>query len=371
MITIDVRWLNASGIGTYLRNIIPGILTAFPEQSFVLIGDKHEIGSIRIPSNAKVDVIAAYSKMYSLAEQFEIPKKISKNTRLYFAPHYNIPLLYRGKMLVTVHDVFHLAMPSLVGGFHKRLYARYMFEAVRRRADAILTVSHFTNNELIRFTGDGHQPIFPIHLGVDKSWFNVQPAGNPHGKPYLLFVGNIKPHKNLGALIRAFGLLTEEIQHDLVLVGKKDGFITGDNSSTLEAGKLRGRVHFTGRVEDAVLKQYMAQADALVFPSLYEGFGLPPLEAMAAGCPVISSNAASLPEICGDAALYFDPDSPVDIATKIKLLIGDEVLRNELRAKGAAHARQFSWASCIKQTCRVIDGLLSLRDENNQTFKPN
>lgn len=103
----------------------------------------------------------------------------------------------------------------------------------------------------------------------------------------------------------------------------------------------------------------MAHANALVFPSIYEGFGLPPLEAMAAGCPVISSNVASLPEICGDAALYCDPYSPADIAGKIRLLMGDETLKDELRKKGQARACQFTWDSCIQKTCKVIDGLLT------------
>jgi glycosyltransferase involved in cell wall biosynthesis len=359
MITIDARWLNASGMGTYLRNLLPGIVAGFPERKFTLLGNVEEIERLGLPRNGKVDVIAAKSKMYSLAEQIEIPKLIPKETKLYFAPHYNIPLLYRGKMLVTVYDLFHLAMPGLVGGFHKTLYARFMFNAVRRNADAILTISHFTKNELIRFTGEGKQSIYPIHLGVDKSWFDVKPEGNPHGKPYLMYVGNVKPHKNLSALVKAFGLLADDIPHDLVIVGKKEGFITGDTASIFEAAKLQGRVQFTGYVTEDVLKQYMAHADAFVFPSLYEGFGLPPLEAMAAGCPVIVSNAASLPEICGDAALYCDPYHPRDIADKIIELLGDEALRVALRRKGSARARQFTWEECIKETCEVMDGLLT------------
>lgn len=359
MITIDARWLNASGIGTYLRHVVPGIVAAFPEYRFVLLGNIEEVEELELRSDAKVDVIPASSKMYSISEQIEIFRKIPKDTGLYFAPHYNIPLAYRGKMLVTVYDLFHLAMPHLVGGFHKRLYARFMFDAVRRRADAILTISRFTRDELIRYTGVGRQQIYPIHLGVDESWFEVPSAGNPYGKPYLLYVGNIKPHKNLGALIKAFEALAEDIPHDLVLLGKREGFITGDSSSVLEARKLRGRVYFTGRVEDATLKQYVLHADALVFPSLYEGFGLPPVEAMAAGCPVISSNAASLPEICGDAVLYCDPYNPADIASKIRLLMGDEELRSELRARGSVRARRFTWEACITTTCGVVDGLLS------------
>ena len=357
MITIDTRWIHVSGIGTYLKHVVPGILSAFPERNFVLIGDRDEIEGLGIQSDAKVDVVASHAKMYSLSEQFEIPGKIPKETRLYFAPHYNIPLRHRGRMLVTVYDLFHLAMPDLVGGLHKRFYARFMFGAVRKRADAIITISDFTRDELVRYTGKGRQPIHPIHLGVDDSWFEIPASENPHGRPYLLYVGNVKPHKNLGALIRAYSMA--DVPQDLVLVGKKEGFITGDSASVFEAGKLEGRVHFTGRLDDALLKRYVANADTLVFPSLYEGFGLPPLEAMAAGCPVISSNAASLPEICGDAALYCDPCSPSDVAGKIKHLMGDKALRDEFREKGLARARQFTWESCIRKTCEVVDGLLS------------
>ena len=322
MITIDVRWLNVSGMGTYLRNVVPGILAAFSEHHFTLIGDRDEIEEIGIPDDVNVDVVSASSRMYSISEQLEIPGKIPRNTRLYFAPHYNIPLRYKGVMLVMVYDLFHLAMPQLVGGLHKRLYARYMFHEVRRRANAILTISRFTKGELIRLTGKDRQPVYPIHLGVDETWFNINRKVNPHKNPYFLYVGNIKPHKNLGTLIRAFNSLVEDFPYDLVLVGKREGFITGDSATILRAGEQSGRVHFTDHVDDGVLKQYMAHAEALVFPSLYEGFGLPPLEAMAAGCPVIASSAASIPEICGDAALYCDPHSSEDIAGKIRLLAG-------------------------------------------------
>lgn len=358
MITIDVRWLNASGMGTYLRNIIPGILVAFPERDFVLLGDRSEIERIGIPSDAKVDVVAVSSKMYSIAEQFEIQKKIPKETRLYFAPHYNIPLLYRGKMLVTVYDLFHLAMPDLVGGLHKRLYAKIMFGAVRRRAAAIMTISQFTKDELIRFTGKGGTPIYPIHLGVADAWFHIPPSARPYTNKYILYVGNVKPHKNLSALVKAFGSICDKIPHDLVIVGKKEGFITGDEAVANEAARLGSRVQFTGYVEDEMLRQYFAHADALVFPSLYEGFGLPPLEAMAAGCPVLVSTAASLPEICGDAAVYCDPYRAEDIASKLLELLTDEGLCEEFRRKGYERARTFTWERCVSQTCDVIRGLL-------------
>jgi glycosyltransferase involved in cell wall biosynthesis len=359
MITIDTRWLKTSGIGTYLQNIVPGIIAAFPKQIFCLIGKLDEMEQYGLLSGDNVRPVPSAAPMYSLREQVEIASKIPKATQLYFATHYNIPLLYRGRMLVTVYDLFHLAMPGLVGGLRKSAYARFMFNAVRRKADAIITISKFTRDELVRYTGPGRQEIYPIHLGVDKSWFDIRKTQNPHQRPFLLYVGNVKPHKNLQALVRAFALIADETDHDLLIVGKKEGFITGDEAPSKEAAKLEGRVHFTGHVSEELLKQYVAHAEALVFPSLYEGFGLPALEAMAAGCPVIASSVASLPEVCGDAVLYCDPYQPRDIASRILELLDDDAGRRELKLKGNARARQFTWETCIHETCSIIEGLLS------------
>lgn len=355
MITIDARWLNTSGMGTYLRNILPGVIAAFPEKEFCLLGDKAVLSTLLDAANrSNVRLVEAKASMYSLAEQFELTRKIPKETNLFWATHYNIPLLYRGRMLVTVYDLFHLAMPDLVGGLHKRLYAKIMFGAVRRRAAAIMSISQFTKSELIRFTGEGVQPIYPIHLGVADAWFHIPPSASPYPKKNILYVGNVKPHKNLSALVKAFGAICDKIPHDLVIVGKKEGFITGDKIVAKEAERLGERVQFTGYVDDEKLRQYFAHADALVFPSLYEGFGLPPLEAMAAGCPVLVSTAASLPEICGDAAVYCDPYRPEDIASKLLGLLTNEELREMIRYKGYARARTFTWDRCVSQTCDVI-----------------
>lgn len=358
MITIDARWINASGMGTYLRSVIPGIISGFPDEKFTLLGRQSDLSRLGIESDDRLQIIRAESRMYSLAEQIEIPWKIPRSTRLFFAPHYNVPLLYRGRMLVTVYDLFHIAMPGLVGGAHKRAYARLMFWAVRRQASSIITISHFTKVELLRHTSGTKKPIYPIHLGVDESWFNVRSECPPHGKPYMLYVGNVKPHKNLGALVKAMEYIGDKVPHDLVIVGKKEGFITGDHSVVSEALKLDGRVYFTGRITDDKLKQYMAHAALFVFPSLYEGFGLPPLEAMAVGCPVVVSNTASLPEVCGDAAVYCNPYEPRDIANRILNVLGSEAVRLDLTRRGLEKARQFTWSACIQRTCEVIERLL-------------
>jgi len=140
-------------------------------------------------------------------------------------------------------------------------------------------------------------------------------------------------------------------------VGKKEGFITGDRAVERSAAALGDRVRFTGLVDDALLKKYVACADALVLPSFYEGFGLPPLEAMACGCPTIVSNRASLPEVCGDAALYCDPHDVKDIAARMLDVATSDATRVALREKGLAHARKFTWNKCARETVAVIERL--------------
>jgi glycosyltransferase involved in cell wall biosynthesis len=356
-ISIDLRMLHASGVGTYLRSLTPLVISACPNAEFCLLGKLDEMSGCRWVHGKNVALVDCRAPIYSVAEQIELFRKIPKGTELFWSPHYNIPLLYSGKLLVTVHDVFHLAMPRCTGGLHKRLYARGMFAALRRRADAIMCVSDFTKNELVRLTGQGRQEIHTVHNGLDASWFHVRKDRSPHPKPFLLFVGNVKPHKNVKTLIEAFALIKDRIPHDLLIIGKREGFITGDETVAAKAA-LGDRVRFTGYVEDDLLHQYFAHADALVLPSLYEGFGLPPLEAMACGCPVIVSNVASLPEVCGDAALYCDPHSPSDIADKIWRLISDAGLRETLRRRGLQRARRFTWEECAVRTVEAIKQVL-------------
>ena len=358
MITIDARWIYASGIGTYLRQIIPGIVKQFNRTAITLLGDSRELKKLLGNISHNCFFVDAHSGMYSIREQIDYVRLIPSTTSLYFAPHYNIPLFYSGQMLVVVHDLMHLAMPQFVHGYHRHLYAKLMFSAVRHKATSILTVSDFSKTEFLRLCGESPQTITPIHLGVDDGWYSIRPGPPPHPRPYVLCVGNIKPHKNLSALVKAFASIVDFVPHDLVMVGKREGFITGDRDVDSIAQILGDRVYFTGQVSDDQLQQYFHYAETLAFPSLYEGFGLPPLEAMAAGCPVIVSTAASLPEVCGDAALYFDPTNVGDIAEKLLAILSDEGLRTLLIKKGLEHAKDFTWDSCIRQTCNVIRGLI-------------
>jgi glycosyltransferase involved in cell wall biosynthesis len=217
-----------------------------------------------------------------------------------------------------------------------------MFARVQNRADAIAYVSQFTADEFHRLLGAprGHEKVIPC--GVDEAWFAPPDVQRPE-RPYLLFVGNVKPHKNLPRLLDAFDRIKADIPHDLIIVGRKEGFITVDNSVLDRITGFAGRVAFTGYVPDDALRRLYAGADALILPSLYEGFGLPPVEAMASGLPVLVSRAASLPEVCGDAALYCDPMDVADMAAQLRRVVADQPLRELLKAKGRARAGQLRW----------------------------
>lgn len=348
-LVVDARMLHASGIGTYIDNLLPLISEKSHDLTFDIIcrpQDTSKISQNTIPNN---------SAIYSISEQFTLLNRQSMKAGLFWSPHYNIPVFLPAKLLVTIHDVFHLAMPDFIEGMHKRLYARMMFSAVKHKASHVICVSEFTKSELIRLTDINPDKVTVIYNGVAKEWFSIKRTDRPYHKPYLLFVGNIKPHKNLSSLLQAFTLLKDEIPHDLVIVGNNKGFITEDRNVMQYAQTLGNRVFFTGYVDDALLKQYFAHADCFVFPSLYEGFGLPPLEAMACGCPTLVSNIASLPEVCGDAALYCDPYDTEDIRAKIMLLLGSPSLRNALVTKGRERVKSFSWDVAAVKTLDIIN----------------
>jgi glycosyltransferase involved in cell wall biosynthesis len=358
-ITVDMRMINHSGIGTYIRNLVPLIMKAHPEFNYTLLGPKKILNKYDWAHYNHVNVVNCSSKIYSLSEQIELSLKTPRDTSLFWSPHYNIPLFYHGILLVTVHDLFHLAMPQLVPGIHKRFYARTMFSQISSKANAVICISKFTKNELMRFVHCKEEKIHLISNGIDQSWRNITKEHNPYPKPFLLFVGNVKPNKNLVSLIKAFDMIKNQIPHDLVIVGKKEGFITGDAAVLNVAGVLGPRINFTGPIDNATLIQYYKHAEALIFPSIYEGFGLPPLEAMRCDCPVIVSNLASLPEVCGDAAMYCNPYSPDDIAEKIVALIHDLELRETLISKGRMRSSLFTWEESAQKTSAIIEKILN------------
>lgn len=361
-ITIDVRMLRSSGIGVYLQNLVPRLMRLRAQDRFCLMGKPEDRKDPVWAGLSGFQWVNCHSPIYSLGQQWEFHQKTPGDTDLFWSPHYDTALWRPGRLLVTVHDLFHLAMPEFVEGFHKRLYARWMFEAVAKKAEGILVISEFTRVELARFVKVPETKVQVVPNGVDESWFTPVAGSSPHPKPFFLYVGNIKPHKNLRRLLEAFGTIKDQLPHDLLLLGQREGFLSGDEEVQRQAEAFGGRVRFTGVIPLGELQRHFAHATALVFPSLYEGFGLPPLEAMACGCPVAASTAASIPEVCGGAVLYFDPRDVEGMADRMRSLAQDQALRSELIQKGKMRAQAFSWDTCASGTNVFMDRLMAEKE---------
>ena len=351
---IDLRKIDDSGIGTYLRNVVPRVAARCDAIQFLLLGNTNRIEP-HFHGLSNCIVVECDVRPLSSREQLQLTKFIPDNLDFYWATHFNIPLFYRGRLLVTVHDIMPMARPDLSGGRHHYWYVRLMMAAIKARRSKILAVSEFTKLELQRLAGIPAERINVTPLAVDDIWRKVQPREPaPLLNSYLLFVGIVKPHKNLITLLKAFEQVAAQVPYTLVVVGEREALATKDDISAAYAEQLGERVVFTGRVSDNALEQWMAHATAYVAPSLYEGFGLPSLEAMACGTPVICSNAASLPEVCGYAALYFDPTQPEQLSQLIVRLSQEPELIQSMRKQSLKRAGEFDWSRTAELTAETL-----------------
>ena len=258
-------------------------------------------------------------------------------------------------MVITIHDLTFLHNPSWYR-FERARYYRLGVTYSAPRAARIIAVSQYTANEVATLLRIPMERIDVIHNGVDERYVpcdeeRVAAARATYRLPskYFLFVGTIEPRKNVARLIRAWSQIADSIEEDLVIAGR-DGWKVGPTYQEAELSKHHNRIVFPGFIADEHLSAVMSGATALVYPSLYEGFGMPVVEAMACGAPVLSSNASSLPEVAEDAALLVDPTSIEELAEGLKRLAGDEELRRSLRAAGIKRAAEFSWTRAAEET---------------------
>ncbi len=333
-ITLDARMYNFSGIGRYIKFL----LSFLPEHFDIeLLGYEGEIKNFKI--------IPMKSKIYSPFEQFELKQKIKK-TDVFWTPHFNVPIFnIPAKIrIATIHDVCHLTEYSDLSKFKKE-YARFLYKTAIKKSDIVFTVSNFTKNELIdklRLNKSLQDKIKVVYEAFEME-LNFKPFSLT--KDYILYVGNIKKHKNIIGLIKAFGIVKNKYPDiKLLLIGKKDKFISGniDLESLIHENNLSSNVFFSGVLSDGELLTAYKNAKMLVLPSFYEGFGLPPLEAMATGCPVILSNIEVFNEIYKDSVVYVDPDNPEDIADKIIYCLEHPEILTQLKMKGKKKVKEFS-----------------------------
>ena len=352
-----------SGIGTYIRNLLPYLKGS--KYAIQLLGPVSFLE--KWPELSGVDLIPFDAPIYSLQEQLKYPLKIPSSD-LFWSPHYTIPLSFirARKRLTTIHDVCHLAQSDQLN-WVKKGYAKMMLRQATERSDHIMTISHFSKSEIVKWTNVEKEKITVAHLGVNASQFSfnqdqemIEEVQRQYqlSSPYILYVGNLASHKNIARLLKAWmRVQAQHKDHKLVLVGKPDtrGVY---KKMIVENPLLKESVITLEVIPQQHLSIVYRLAQGFVFPSLYEGFGLPPLEAMRMGCPTIVSQAASLPEVCLDASLYVDPHNIEDIAQKIMVLIRDKEVRQSLVARGKEHVKRFSWEKAAQAHLEVIERLI-------------
>jgi glycosyltransferase involved in cell wall biosynthesis len=281
---------------------------------------------------------------------------------LLLVPAHVLPLLHPRRSVVTVHDLGYLHEPQA----HRRLDRLYLDLSNRYHvcaATRLLAISQATKDDLVRRYGVAPERVIVTHLAAGA---DMRPVDDPArvvavksrcgiAGDYLLYVGTLQPRKNLARLVQAFALVSA--QHptlQLVLAGKK-GWMYEEIFAQVRRMGLERRVVFTGYVDGEELPALYSGALAFVFPSLYEGFGMPVLEAMACGAPVVAANTSSLPEVAGDAALLVDPTDVAALSAALSRLAGDPALRSDLRARGLVQAVRFSWERCARETLAAME----------------
>ncbi len=320
---VDDRWIGSHGIGRFAKEVISRIGPYVPVRKNI--------------------------SLLSIWEPYQLSREIS-NTKasVYFSPGYNPPLTSDIPVVFTIHDLIHLKF-SGENGILKRIYYEMIVKPAILKSFKVLTVSHFSKYEIMSWAGVGSEKVVVVGNGVDQQYTPVGDIYSP-GYPYFLNVGNHKPHKNIKRIIKAFIGSSIPSQVRLILTGTPDKNLR----EVIKKYRAEERVVFCTHIEEKLLPAYYRGAIGLLFPSLYEGFGLPIVEAMACGTPVITSNITSMPEVAGEAALLVDPHDCDDIRMAIERVFWDKDLCESLVVKGMRRAKDFSWEETASQVMMVL-----------------
>lgn len=393
-IGIDARFYGSlgKGLGRYTEKLIEQLERIDDDNEYVIFL-RAENFSEYVPRSSRFHKVVAQFSWYGVAEQTLFVWLLYRfSLDLVHFPHFNVPLLYRRPFVVTIHDLILVHYPTLrnttrfpITYWVKFLIYRIVIASAIARARKIITVSQFTAKDIVTKYPKSVNKIFVTYEAADDycqletkakervlfERLDLLQAQNLREntdvfrdilKPYFLYVGNAYPHKNLSIL---FSVAQAFPQYVFVLVGKEDYFY-GRLKEEVRA-RMITNVFFTGFLTDTELSALYRHAQAYLFPSLYEGFGLPPLESMSHGTPVISSNRGSLPEILGDAALYFDPTNPESLIEKLRELEGDAVLRDTLRLRGYRRGARYSFSTMAKETHRLYQAALLNKNHTHVT----
>lgn len=331
----------------------------YPEYLFKALSKiESEICDVSIINNDEKLFLNSFYRI--LFENFFLNRWLKKNKiHLYHATSYIIPSLIKAKAIVTVHDLIAIDFPKLCKNTSV-IYFKLFLKKSLKKAEKIITVSETVKKDIIRHYKISPSKVKVIPLGIDSVFektidFNIRQKYNLPNR-YILFVGNLEAKKNLERLFQAFKNLKSNtnLDHKFILVGKQ-GWKTNNLRKLAYQLKLDDQISFLDYVPKEDLPAIYSMADIFVFPSLYEGFGIPPLEAMACGTPVIVSNQGASPEICGEACLKVDPYQTNDIAKKIELILTNKDLQKELISKGLKRSKKYTWERTAMETLKIYE----------------
>jgi glycosyltransferase involved in cell wall biosynthesis len=366
-VAIDVRRAGDFGLGTYIRNIVNQHARADHETEYLLIGQESHLQQFDpLPDNFKM--LDYPSRPGSFHTHFHLPHLLrQRRVDILHMPWFYAPATLSSRLILTIHDLTDVLTPP--PGVPPIVQSGRLFFARRAlmRANRILAVSQSSKRDVERSFGVPEEQIEVIYNALDERFVrDSAPAEGDRvlerhavNDPYVLYAGNIKPQKNLPRLIEAFAVAKAELSEHpkyarlkLLLIGN-----SADEHSDLRRAVLRSRlqadVRFLGFVPHEVLRVFYSRAEAFLFPSLYEGFGLPPLEAMAHGTPVLTSNTSSLPEVFEEAALLVNPENVFEIARGIRQLLTEDETRKDLIRRGHELVQKYSWERSAEQVREV------------------
>ncbi len=381
-IGIDARMYGVyhRGIGRYVERLIAQLADRTDDNRYTLFMDSKTAESVSFP-RGKVRVVRTDAPWYGFREHIEMPLLIRRSgVDVCHFPHLNVPYWCPVPYAVTIHDLIVLHFPdsratTLPGWRYRAKLAGYrmVLKNALKNAARVMAVSEFTKRDIIRHFGISEDAIMVTYPGVDRMVLGTEGMGNTPqfdaylrttfgiSRSYLLYVGSAYPHKNLEALISCYVLLRTAMHRNwqLVFAGREDAFYRRLKAFVERAvpEEFRRDIIFTGGVSERDLDGLYRGAKLFVFPSLYEGFGLPPLEAMARGTPVVAANVASIPEALADAASYFEPKSADRMAETLDAVGGSQRLQNELRLRGFERVGHFTWEKTARETLKVLESI--------------
>ncbi len=351
----NAYYKNKAGSGVYCRNVVDGMKALSPDSCITLANRRSSEMDIKKKSILKRLLNAAFDIVWM---QFVLPAQASKaKSDVLFCPTFLSPIFAPCGVVLTIFDMAFMRYPETCDLFF-RTYLRVMLSLTKGRARKILTISEYSKKEIVKYLNVPEDRIEVIYPGKDERFTPGRSAlGGKYGIPgkYFLYIGTIEPRKNIETIIDAFAKVKREsaLPHSLVIAGGKGWYYDSVFRNARVSG-VEDSIIFPGYIPEEDLPSLYRNAEAFVFPSLYEGFGLPVLEAMACGCPVIASNTSSIPEAAGDAAILIDPLDTYSIAASMKKVASDPGLREQLVNKGLERSRRFSWDNAAKKTLAAL-----------------